>query len=296
MACAPIALFVYNRPWHVRQTVAALQRNVLSKESDLHIFSDAATNEAAQPRVSEVREYLKTISGFNSVKIVLREINLGLEKSMISGVNDVLSESENIIVLEDDLACAPFFLDYMNKALKLYKDEERVVSIHGYNYPISRNLPETFFVRGADCWGWGTWRRGWQIFEQDGSKLLKELEDKGLGRRFDINGAYPYMGMLKKQVAGKNKSWAIRWYASAFLKDKLTLYPLNTLIRNIGNDGSGTHCVSSRYFDGELYNSPVSVGGIPIEENAAALKAIEQYFKSIIFRRIFSKIRKLLHF
>jgi|ERR1039457_1096398 hypothetical protein len=296
MTCAPIALFVYNRPWHVRQAVATLQKNALSKKSDLYIFSDAAANEAAQSGVKETREFIKSISGFNSVKIVIRESNFGLEKTMINGITDILAERESIIVLEEDLVCSPFFLDYMNRALEFYKNEDRVISIHGYVYPVSSSLPETYFLRGADCWGWGTWRRGWQIFEQDGNCLLEELKTRGLERQFDINGSYPYTRMLKKHVAGKNNSWAIRWYASAFLKDKLTLYPGYSLIRNIGNDGSGTHCAPSRYFDGKLHNSAVSIGGIPIEENTAALKEFEKYFKSIANRRVVSSIRKLLKF
>ncbi len=40
MQTAPIALFVYNRPWHTRQTVEALQRNELAAESELIVFSD----------------------------------------------------------------------------------------------------------------------------------------------------------------------------------------------------------------------------------------------------------------
>jgi len=45
---APIVLFVYNRPDHTRQTVEALQKNELAKESELFIYSDAAKNETAK--------------------------------------------------------------------------------------------------------------------------------------------------------------------------------------------------------------------------------------------------------
>ena len=39
---APILLFVFKRPEHVRRTVEALQRNTLAAESILYIYSDAA--------------------------------------------------------------------------------------------------------------------------------------------------------------------------------------------------------------------------------------------------------------
>ncbi len=37
---APIALFVYNRIDHTKQTIQALQNNYLAKDSELFIFSD----------------------------------------------------------------------------------------------------------------------------------------------------------------------------------------------------------------------------------------------------------------
>ena len=42
---APIILFVYNRPWHTRKTIEALQKNELADQSDLIIYSDAPKND-----------------------------------------------------------------------------------------------------------------------------------------------------------------------------------------------------------------------------------------------------------
>ena len=223
MNLAPIVLFVYNRPWHTKQTVKALQNNDLANKSKLYIFSDAAKNDAEVENVEKVREYIKTIDGFKHITIVEREKNCGLANSIISGVTEIVNSYGKIIVLEDDLVTSKYFLSFMNGALEFYKDESKVISIHGYIYPIKSDLPETFFIKGADCWGWATWKRGWDIFEADGKKLLDELKDKNLEKKFDINGSYAYTRMLSGQVARRNNSWAIRWYASAFLKDKLTL-------------------------------------------------------------------------
>ncbi|KKO18108.1 MAG: putative methyltransferase [Candidatus Brocadia fulgida] len=225
MELAPIALFVYNRPWHLRQTVESLNKNELAEFSELFVFSDGPKSEADKEKVLAVRKYIKTISGFKSVNIVEREQNLGLGNSIITGVTEIINRYGRIIVLEDDMISSPYFLRFMNEALEFYEDEERVASIHGYIYPLKTLLPETFFLRGADCWGWATWKRGWNLFETDGSKLLYELKKNNLLRKFDLNGTYPYTRMLKDQAKGKNHSWAIRWHASLFLKEKLTLYP-----------------------------------------------------------------------
>ena len=295
MNCAPIALFAYNRPWHLRQTVDALMKNELAGESDLIIFSDAPRDPGADEAVREVRTYLKNITGFRSVTIIKRTKNFGLANSIIDGVTRLCTEYGRIIVVEDDLVTSPYFLRYMNESLDMYEQEEQVISIHGYMYPVEELLPVTFFVRGADCWGWATWKRGWDLFEPDAGKLLSVLAKQNLKRRFDLNGAYSYSRMLEDQVSGKIDSWAVRWHASAFVKGKLTLYPVRSLVRNIGFDSSGTHCGTSKNWDTDLATSPILVEKISVQEHLTATNAIENYWRSVkpswmnrISRRIFN--------
>lgn len=288
MSFAPIVLFVYNRPQHTRRTVEALLKNEQAGNSDLIIYADAAKTASAASAVQAVREYIKTITGFKSVRIVERPNNFGLASSVIDGVTHVVNEYGRVIVLEDDLVTSPYFLKYMNDGLIRYEHESAVISIHGYVYPVKEALPETFFLRGADCWGWATWKRGWDLFESDGAKLLAELIRKGLTQKFDFEGAYPYIKMLKDQIKGKNSSWAIRWHASAFLANKMTLYPGSSLVLNIGNDSSGTHCGTTDVFSGEIANLPVKIQDSKIVENITAYDAIVKFFfenKMSLFRR-----------
>lgn len=277
---APVALFVYNRPWHSRQTIEALQANGLAHTTVLYIFSDGPRAEADEKKVNEVRDYIRTVKGFQSVQIVESNVNQGLAKSIIAGVTHVLENSGSIIVLEDDMVTSAFFLTYMNQALDLYKEEIDVISIHGYIYPVKEVLPETFFLKGADCWGWATWKRGWELFEEDGSILLQELKQKSLTYEFDFYGTYPYTRMLEKQIRGENNSWAIRWYASAFLMNKLTLYPGKSLVRNIGNDTSGTHSWDNARFDQEVLAQSLTVVLLKCVESGEAKQLISSYFKA----------------
>uniref|UniRef100_Q3AST3 Sugar transferase n=1 Tax=Chlorobium chlorochromatii (strain CaD3) TaxID=340177 RepID=Q3AST3_CHLCH len=278
MMLAPVALFVYARPDHTRKTVEALQKNELAKETDLIIFSDAARIPDKESVVNEVRAYLATISGFRSVTIHHRPYNFGLAKSIIEGVTQVLSEHERIIVLEDDMVTSPYFFSYMNDALKLFANDDRVISIHGYVYPVKQQLPEAFFLRGADCWGWATWRRGWVLFNRDGQVLLDELKQCKLTREFDFNGSYPYTKMLEAQIKGQNDSWAIRWYASAFLANKLTLYPGRSLVHNIGNDSSGTHCGNDTTHDVDLSSMPINITNIDVLPSIEVRQVFESFF------------------
>lgn len=297
---APIVLFVYNRPVLTRQTVEALKKNKLADNSDLIIFSDGPKNAKAIKPVQEVRKYIHTIDGFKSIKVIEQETNLGLASSIISGVTKVCNEYGKVIVLEDDLITSPYFLLFMNRALDLYRDEDRVISILGYNYPVSVGLAETYFIKGADCWGWATWKRGWDLFEPDGAKLLNEIIMKKQQKEFNYNDSYDYIKMLRNQIKGKNDSWAIRWYASAFLRDKLTLYPGTSLVQNIGIGIDATHGnpilpVPSYIYDSGLAAQPVNVKLIPLEESKYARRAIEEFLRQsrpTIFQRLIFRLRK----
>ena len=290
---ATIALFTYSRPGHTQRTVEALLRNVLASNSHLIVFSDAARTPDKQSSVDEVRAYLKTITGFCSVTIHHRPHNLGLAKSIIEGVSEVLKDHECVIVLEDDLVTSPHFLTYMNSALDKYADDDRVVSIHGYVYPVKQPLPEAFFLRGADCWGWATWRRAWTHFNPDGRYLLDELKRRQMINAFDFNGAYSFSKMLKAQIKGHNDSWAVRWHASAFLANMLTLYPGRSLVHNIGNDSSGTHCGESDTHDVVLSKTPIDLSDIDVSASVAGRQAFEDFFQKSQ-GNLFYKLRRIM--
>jgi hypothetical protein len=279
MSPAPIALFAYNRPAHLGRTLEALRKNDLASHTDLHIFSDGPKADKDAPLVDAVRASLRDVSGFKSVTVVQRAANVGLANSIIQGVTEVCNRSGRVIVLEDDMVTSPWFLRYMNDGLETYESDQEVISIHGYIYPVPTALPETFFLRGADCWGWATWMRGWKLFNADGATLLAQLEQRALTDAFDFDGAYGYTEMLRGQIAGRNNSWAIRWHASAFLSDKLTLYPGRSLVQNIGLDASGTHCGSSEEFKTRLASEPVTIRRQRLTENLTARREIANHFR-----------------
>ena len=278
---APITIFSYKRLDALKSLVQSLLLNSLASQSNLIVYSDGPKNEGDRLLVEACRDYIQNLKGFSSVRLISRSANLGLSKSILSGVTEVLRDYDKIIVLEDDLVVSPYFLNFMNDALVKYVGSENVVSVHGYVYPVKNILPETFFLRGADCWGWGTWRRAWSLFSADGEKLLNNLMKTNQLKEFNFNNSFNYSGMLKDQIVGKNDSWAILWYASAFLSNKLTLYPGKSLISNAGNNGFGTHKNDSTLFDVKLNLSSVKLQDISIEHSKFAAEAFEDYFHRI---------------
>lgn len=276
---APVLLFVYNRPRHTERAIASLLRNKEAEASDLYIFSDAAKSGEDAAAVARVREVIGRIQGFGSVHVVERKTNRGLAGSIIEGVTSIVNRYGRVIVLEDDLVVSPFFLRFMNDALEVYKDEPRVGHIQACDFIQSPALPDTFLIKWTGSWGWATWQRAWKLFNANGQELLDQLCERGLTRAFDFNGKYGFTRMLRRQVEGKNSSWAIRWNASLFLADVLSLNVGRSLVSNEGLDGSGTHSASLDPYRSVLTTRAVDVVPIsPIVENTEARKAYERYY------------------
>lgn len=297
MNYAPVTLFVYNRPEHTRQTVDALKKNATARDSDLIIFSDAAKTAAQGNSVAEVRKYIRTIEGFKSVSIVEREANFGLAKSVIAGVTAVINKYGRIIVLEDDLLVTPSFLDFMNRALDKYENENRVMQISGYMFPVeSAAVADTFFLPFTTSWGWATWKRAWSVFDKDAAGYAMLMQDAGRRKSFDLDGAYPYFDMLEMQQKGKIDSWAIRWWLSVFLHQGLILYPRISRVFNIGFDGTGVHCNDARVSQMELAHTSGSIifpPGIAVDLQAQA--RIYRYLSGVSKTGLRGRFRKLLN-
>jgi len=277
---APIALFVYNRPEHTRRTLNYLKKNLLADESRLYIFSDAPKTEEDKAKVEQVRQLLESVDGFKAVKVIERKENLGLSRSIISGVTQLVNEYGKIIVFEDDLLSSPYTLQYFDEALTRYEKEERVMHIGAYMYNLGENgLPQTFFFRAATSWGWATWARAWKHFNPDAGQLIDQFDAKMISR-FSIEGTMNFWKQLQQFKAGKNDSWAIRWYASIFLKDGLTLNPSASLIHNIGNDGSGVHSNKEDTYAVKIAQQPITQFPAEIWENEQVYQAIKQFLKN----------------
>lgn len=286
---APIALFVYNRPEHTRRTISCLQKNLLAEDSRLYIFADNAIYGEDRQKIDEVRALIRQTEGFKWVKIIESPIHYGLAESIITGVSLLVKEYGKVIVFEDDLLSSPYTLRYLNDALDRYANDEKVMHIGAYMYPLEeKNLPQTFFYRAATSWGWATWNRAWKNFNPDINGLMKQF-DKEKINRFSIEGTMNFWQQMKGFKSGKNDSWAIRWYASIFLNGGLTLNPAKSLIKNIGHDGSGVHSNKEEMYQVQIDRHAVDFFPSEITENPEAYAAIKHFLqnrKGSLFARI----------
>lgn len=232
----PVCLFVYNRLKEIKLTIDALQKNYLSEETDVYIFLDGPRNMDDEPKVEEVRKYINSIRGFRRVFVKENKKNLGLSRSVILGVSQVVNIKGAVIVIEDDLVTQPNFLTFMNNALRFYASHDNVSTICGF----SHDLPElnayqddVYFGYRPSSWGWGTWEKDWfdMVWEHDHYKKIIKKPRNWIRL---LMGGSDIPQMLTNELRGKIDSWAIRWTTSQILADKIAVYPRKSLVSNIG--------------------------------------------------------------
>ena len=238
----PVAVFAYRRPRHLDQALVALGQCVRLDDCHVHIFCDGPRGDEDAARVASTREIARAWAARHPARVVERDENRGLARSIAGEVSALCAESGRVIVLEDDLQPAPDFLVFMLAALDRYACEPRVMQVAGFR-------PRFPWLGGGDAcllpctttWGWATWQRAWQHFAWEPAGI-EQLRDPAVRRAFDLGDSYPYSQMLEDRLAGRNDSWGILWWWAVFRARGLVLYPRESLVTVGGFDGSGTHC------------------------------------------------------
>lgn len=295
MILAPIIIFAYNRPDSLKETVASLLKNQEAKDSLLFIFIDGPKNVMDKKDVDKVHEITNSIKGFKSVKIFSSEINKGLGDSIISGVTKIIDNYGKVIVLEDDLILQPDFLSFINKGLNEYENHKEVFSICGYTnkFKVPKDYTaDAYFCARSSSWGWATWKDRWETVDWELNDWSKY---KTLRKQFNKWGGSDCFGMLESWKNGLNKSWAIRFCFAQFLQNKVSLFPIKSLVQNDGFDGNGTNCKKWSRFKYELMNPTKGSFNFPenIEINHRIYKQCLHYHS--IELRILSRIMYKLY-
>lgn len=273
----PIAMFVYDRLEHVIQTIDSLLENKECAFSELYIFSDGPKI-GREESVKKVRAYLKEIDGFKRIKIIERDRNFGLAKNIVSGVTEVLTKFDAVIVLEDDILTSKHFLRYMNQALSFYSENYSVGHINGWKYP-SSNLDDIniHFTDVMNCWGWATWKSRWALLERNEDKWMKTLS-RMEKQDLDLGGTGEFWPQVLLNYSNKKKTWAIFWYLTLYKNKLLSLTPRQSLTANIGHDGSGENCRSYRAYQSEVCNDQVELNfPTNVTINHFAREAVRQH-------------------
>jgi hypothetical protein len=236
-SCAPVLLTVFNRPHETRQVLARLRQ---VRPEKIYIAADGPRDGIGEDLklCQQVRGlFEKEISWPAQVTTDFVNRNVGLRRRMASAITWALEHEDRVIVLEDDCLPDPSFFRFCTELLIRYADDRRVGAITGDNFQ-----PEGFdcgasyyFSRYPHCWGWATWRRAWELYDDEMSEWPAVRESGWIESLFNhpLEALY-WRQIFDKTYRGEIRSWAYRWTYSCWRYEMLTATPSRNLVTNIG--------------------------------------------------------------
>jgi len=242
MICYPVVIPTLNRYDHVKRLIESLAQNSHAKETVLVIGLDYPPTEKYVEGWAKLKEYLPTITGFKDVVIFYAKENLGAGGNLGVLVDYVKSLGyDAYIYTEDDNEFSPCFLDYMNKALLMFKNDKRVISVSGYTWDHIdiQSKKSVMLVSGMSAWGLGIWfnKEAWPGIDYF-FNILGSFR-KSLCCAIKIPSAFSVLlEMIRKGDEYGDAMSAVY----CLIDNKYELMPTYSLVRNWGDDGSGLHC------------------------------------------------------
>ena len=240
----PVALIVFNRPEPTRRVFAAV---AAARPSRLFIIADAprADKPGEQQRCDEVMKIVSAVDSRCTVETNLAAENLGCRRRVKSGLDWVFSLVEEAIILEDDCLPDPSFFPYCSQLLERYRNCGQVGIISGFN-PLQSSFPfpySYYFTKLVLIWGWATWRRTWQKYDETLISWPRVKEDGLLSLMWRDRKAYQmWTGIFESMYSGAGpNAWSYQLVYSSWMRNWLNIIPSRNLVQNIGFDQDATH-------------------------------------------------------
>jgi len=272
-----------------------------AEKTDVYIGLDYPAKASHQVGYNKISSYLNIVQSnhkFKSLTIIKREYNYGLGANGNSWnlINFVLQKYDRFIFSEDDNIFSPCFLDYINKGLYKFRNDSSILGICGYRHFYNLSLGQnTFFKQDIDfsAWGYGMWKN--RVEE------LTRLDTKWFRQKFSLTNFFKI-----RNSYGNNRAkdfWCVSLPNPKFvltdnvlstymqLNDKFVIMPSETLVRNIGTDGSGEHFSNENIELSRLHlNQKLSSNSrFDFNENEIiSLKRLRQEYKSQSYQQISS--------
>ena len=259
MRFAPIAITVYDRLDCFKRCIAHLKKNLYANKSSIFVYSDGALKTKDNVKVNEIRDYVKKIRGFKSVKLIAHNKNFGSFQNSRIALKEMSNNFVSFIILEDDIITSPKFLKFVNEALIFYNNSQKVLSVSGYNIPFFKNESELYKSHFFNGWGVGFWSKKLLLQELDNVKkpYLDMLKN---GLKSKVKKIHPKLPVLLKKIDNGKDLTDIHLTYLMIKNNWYQIRPIKSLTKNVGFDGRGVNSgVDQRFLDSEFSDETVVI-------------------------------------
>lgn len=247
----PVAFIIFNRPDTTERVFAEIAK---AKPRKLLVVGDGArTNRPGEAeKVASARAIIERVDWDCEVLTNFSDVNLGCRRRPVTGIDWVFDQVSEAIILEDDCLPHPTFFRFCEEMLERYRDDERIGMVSGDNFQFGqkRTNASYYFSRYNHIWGWASWRRAWNHYDEKAGSWNSFRDDgwlDGLGlkqreRQFWIN---IFQAIQEERL---NTCWDYQWLLTLWSQGMLSINPNVNLISNIGFGPSATHTLGTSIY------------------------------------------------
>lgn len=248
----PIVLMLFNRPRLVEAVFAAIAK---AQPRRLFVVADGPRFPEEAGICHEARSVIDRVDWNCEVVKNVVDQNLGCRQRVASGLEWVFSQVDEAIILEDDCLPDPSFFQFCDTLLGRYRHDERVMEIAGSNWQLghSRTNDSYYFSKHSHTWGWATWKRAWDHYDEKLTMWPGLKGTKDWARMWNDPREMEYWETILDRVyEGEIDTWDYQWQLAMWCRNGLSAVPNVNLVSNIGFGRDATHTTRARHPLAEL--------------------------------------------
>lgn len=261
---APVIIPTLNRYEHFKRCLESLERCTGAEYTEVYVALDFPPSDKYKSGWKKIDDYLhekEMSNGFKQLHVIRRDHNYGT-CHINSNCGCILREQivpnyESYILTEDDNEFSPCFLQYMNKCLERFYDDDRIFLVCGYNYKLE--YPEMYknnfmITKSGSPWGIAKWvhkqaKVNYYYSFENLKRVIKDDSQREILMERNPAVVYSALNMIKKEKLFGDGAMGL--YSTLY--DVYSIMPRVSMVRNWGNDGTGDHSLKMNKKQNDFY-------------------------------------------
>lgn len=284
----PVLLIAFNRPELFAELIDSL-RVIAPTKIFVAIDGPREDNSDDNLKVCQTIGLIDKIDWLCELSVLNRDSNLGCGLAVSSAISWVLETEQSVIILEDDIRPNTTFFSFCAKALRVYQDDERVMTISGHSTIEINDSPNVFRTsKYPGIWGWATWQRSWNLYQYSLDGLPKislfYLTKIYRGNLFLAMQSWMNFRAIRN---GAIDTWDYQLFYISILLQKLHIIANYNLTENVGFNSQATHTI----FSPEPSPTPRKMEHIAFTDELEVSESYERKTRSWLQNQLFRSVR-----
>lgn len=193
--------------------------------------------------IMKCREIAENIDWECEVHRNYHEKNMGCDPSTFYSHKWAFSIVDKCIILEDDIVPSESFFPFCKELLDKYENDTRVDRICGQT--LYGGVPDKrysyFFGRSGSSWGWASWRRVAETWEEDYGFINDDYYVDLARHRFNNKRFEKSVAKIKQRQKEGIPYWENIIGFRTTIHSGLVIYPRVNMVENVGTSANATH-------------------------------------------------------